>query len=241
MYQKSRNYFTVTDLALLQGQSLKCYTDSMPSKNSLKEYAQNSYYHIYNRGVAKQVIFIDEQDYKVFLSYLKTYLTPVDKNIKTFPSRQLKNYYQELRLLAYCILPNHYHLFIWQKEANTIANFLKSIATKYSMYFNKKYQRSGPVFEGRYKAVMVKTETQFIYLSKYIHRNPVTSGTVLEDYKYSSYINYLGRINQTWINTEEILSYFSKINPYSTNSYKTFIEETDESDLLPIKEVVLDL
>lgn len=213
----------------------------MPSKNSLKEYADNSYYHIYNRGVAKQTIFIDEQDYKVFLSYLKTYLTPIDKKIEIFPSRQLKNYYQELKLLAYCVLPNHYHLFIWQKEANTIAYFLKSIATKYSMYFNKKYQRSGPVFEGRYKAVMVKTETQFIYLSKYIHRNALEilpAGTVLEDYKYSSYINYLGRINQTWIDTEEILIYFSKIN--SQESYKNFVEETDERDLPLIKDLTLD-
>jgi len=213
----------------------------MPAKNCLKEYVENSFYHIFNRGVAKQPIFIDEQDYKTFLSYLKIYLMPLDKSNKIYPTRQIKNFYQELKLLAYCLMPNHFHLFVWQKEASGIANFLKSIATKYSMYFNKKYKRSGPVFEGRYKAVMIRSESQFIYLSKYVHRNPTTTGTVLEEYKYSSYQNYLGKINQTWIDTNEILSYFSKINPYLTNSYKSFIEEVDESDLLIIKDLVLDL
>lgn len=216
----------------------------MPTKNSVKEYAENSYYHIYNRGVAKQSIFIDEQDYKTFLSYLKIYLTPIpiDKNKQAFPSRQLKNFYQELKLLAYCLLPNHFHLFVWQREANTIANFLKSITTKYSMYFNKKYKRVGPVFQGRYKAVMVKNENQFIYLSKYIHRNPLdilTSGSDLEVYRYSSYLNYLGLINQLWVDKTDILIYFSKMNPRET--YKNFIEETDERDLLTIKDLLLDI
>ena len=70
-------------------------------------------------------------------------------------------------------MPNHFHLFVFQKEIDSISNFLKSLTVKYSMYFNAKYKRVGPVFQGRYKAVMVKSENQFIYLSKYIHRNPV--------------------------------------------------------------------
>src|SRR3990167_3657708 len=160
----------------------------MPAKNSLKDYAPDSYYHVYNRGVAKQDIFLDEQDYKTFLSYLKLYLTPIDlqgQSLKASPSRQLKNYFQELKLLAYCLMPNHFHLFVFQKEDNSMADFLRSLGTKYSMYFNKKYKRVGHVFQGRYKAVMVKTETQFIYLSKYIHSNPLETlpaGTVLAGY-----------------------------------------------------------
>lgn len=213
----------------------------MPSKNSVKEYAENSYYHIYNRGVAKQSIFIDKQDYKNFLSYLKVYLTQPDENLTAFPSRKLKNYYQELTLLSYCLMPNHFHLFVFQKETNTMPSFLQSIITKYSMYFNKKYKRVGPVFQGRYKAVMVKDENQFIYLSKYIHRNPldiITSRPNLDAYRYSSYLNYLGLINQLWVDTTDILSYFSKLNPGA--AYKNFVEETDERDLLTIKDLVLD-
>lgn len=214
----------------------------MPGKNILKTFKEDSYYHVYNRGVAKQNIFLDVDDYKTFLGYLKLYLTAYDKNNKTRPSRQLRNYYQKLSLLAYCLIPNHFHLFVFQKDKEAMTEFMKSLGTKYSMYFNKKYQRVGPVFQGRYKAVMVESETQFIYLSKYIHRNPLDilpSGTDLDGYKYSSYQNYLGQFNQTWLDTSEILSYFSKTNFGET--YKNFVEEVDETDLFRIKDLVLDL
>lgn len=216
----------------------------MPAKNSLKDYYPNAYYHVYNRGVAKQTVFLDEQDYKTFLSYLKFYLTPVDlqgQSLKVAPSRKLKNYYREINLLAYCLMINHFHLFVFQKNPDTMANFLRSLMTKYSMYFNKKYKRVGHVFQGRYKAVRVESETQFIYLSKYIHRNPLEilpTGTVLEGYKYSSYPNYLNLFNQTWVDKTDIMSYFSKINPQE--SYKRFVEETDERDLPLIKDITLD-
>lgn len=215
----------------------------MPAKNSIKEYSPESFYHLYNRGVAKQDIFVDEQDYKVFLSYLKIYLSPMEKDPSGFPSRQLKNYHEQIRLLAYCLMPNHFHLFVWQKEINGISAFIHSTLTKYSMYFNRKYSRVGPVFQGKLKGVLVQTEAQFIYLSKYIHRNPqdlssVTSGPGLEVYPYSSYRNYLGIINQSWVDTTDILSYFSKSNP--ANTYRSFVEEEDERDLPTIKKVMLD-
>lgn len=214
----------------------------MPGKNILKTFSEDSYYHVYNRGVAKQSIFLDTTDHKTFLGYLKLYLTARDINNKTRPSRQLRNYYQKLTLLAYCLMPNHFHLFVFQKDIEAMTEFMKSLGTKYSMYFNKKYQRVGPVFQGRYKAVMVESETQFIYLSKYIHRNPLEilpSGTDLDGYKYSSYQNYLGLFSQPWLTTDEILSYFSKSN--SGESYKKFVEEIDETDLIRIKDLVLDL
>ncbi|MDZ4229100.1 MAG: transposase [Patescibacteria group bacterium] len=215
----------------------------MPAKNIVKEFAPESYYHIYNRGVAKQKIFLDDQDYKTFLSYLKLYLILSNlqgPTLKVSPSRQLKNYFDQVKLLAYCLLPNHFHLFVFQKELNNITDFMRSLATKYSIYFNKKYRRVGPVFQGNYKAVMVKTENQFIYLSKYIHRNPLPLPTRLdlEGYKYSSYQNYLGKFTQTWLDKSEILSYFSKQNPQK--SYQQFVEEIDERDLLMIKDILLD-
>lgn len=212
----------------------------MPPKNSIKDYGPETYYHVYNRGVAKLPIFLDDQDYKVFLSYLKIYLSEPDKNDKTFPSHKLQNYFGQTKLLAYCLMPNHFHLFLWQKEINSITRFMKSLSTKYSMYFNKKYKRVGPVFQGIFKAVTVSDEQQFLFLSKYIHRNPFTSGINPEviDYPYSSYRNYLGLIHQDWIDTSEILSYFSSTR--LANSYKAFIEELDERDLPTIKEIMLD-
>lgn len=210
----------------------------MPSKNIIKEYVDEAYYHLYNRGVAKQDIFLDEQDYKTFLSYLKIYLSKKDESQKIAPTRQLKNFFEELTLLAYCLMSNHFHMLVWQKNQRTMANFMRSIATKYSRYFNKKYHRVGPVFQSRYKAVLVTEENQFVYLSKYIHRNPLPTRTDLVGYKYSSYLNYLGLINQTWVDKSEILSYFSKLNP--KESYKKFVEEIDERDLLMIKDAMLD-
>lgn len=215
----------------------------MPAKNIIKEFAPDSYYHVYNRGVAKQPIFLDDQDYKTFLSYLKLYLTLPNlqgPTLKVPPSRILKNYFEKIKLLAYCLMLNHFHLFLFQKDMSGITNFMRSLITKYSIYFNKKYKRVGPVFQGNYKAVLVKTENQFIYLSKYIHRNPLSLPTRLdlEGYKYSSYQNYLGKFTQVWVDKEEILSYFSKTK--QSASYQEFVEEIDERDLFVIKKVMLD-
>ena len=150
----------------------------MPSKNTLKIYVEKSYYHIYNRGVNKERIFLDEQDYKTFLSYLKFYLSfpdlrGVSSQVKVAPSKRLKNYADQVKLIAYCLLPNHFHLLIWQNEFDRINFFMRSLATKYSRYFNRKYDRLGPVFQSVYKAVLVESEDQLLYLSKYIHRNPL--------------------------------------------------------------------
>lgn len=217
----------------------------MPSKNIVREYKENCFYHIYNRGVAKQKIFLDSQDYKTFLGYLKIYLSFEDlqgRILKVPPTRQLKNFYHQAVLHCYCLMPNHFHLLLYQKEVFNISLFLKSLLTKYSMYFNKKYKRVGPVFQGKYKAVELESEEQFLYLSKYIHRNPLPTGSDpvgLERYKYSSYQNYLGLFNQPWVETEDILSYFNQTKP--ARSYKAFVEEVDESDILRIKGQVLDI
>lgn len=213
----------------------------MPPKNTVKEYKDNTFYHIYNRGVAKQNIFLDEQDYKTFLSYLKLYLLPKDlqgSTLKVAPSRGLKNHSEIIQLHAYCLMSNHYHLLIHQKDCDGINFFMRSLATKYSMYFNRKYKRVGPVFQGIYKAVEVESEEQFLYLSKYIHRNPLDilpTGINLEGYKYTSYLNYLGLFTQQWVKIDDILNSFNR-----EGSYKSFVEETDESDVIRIKGLMLD-
>src|SRR3989339_2061295 len=140
----------------------------MPPKNSLKTYVDDSYYHIYNRGVAKCPIFLDRTDYVAFLADLKFYLSPipkyfkgvslkVNKNDKTytyFPSQQPKNHTGKIDLVAYCLMPNHFHLCIRQTDKMSMSYFMRSLATKYSMYFNKKYARVGKLFQGTYKAVL---------------------------------------------------------------------------------------
>lgn len=216
----------------------------MPAKNVIKNYQENSYYHLYNRGVEKRNIFTDEKDYKVFLSYLKIYLSPKDtkrsilleaKNWKEkdviIRLLNLKNYCESIDLLAYCLMPNHFHFLIKQNPAMAIKSFMHSLCTKYSMYFNRQYDRVGTLFQGNYKAVQVKSEEQLVYLSKYIHFNP--GKEKMYDWKYSSLPNYSGTINQVWLKPTEIISLFSKDQPNST--YLKFMAEKQDLCLEGLK------
>jgi len=205
----------------------------VPARNIIKTYDDNGYYHIYNRGVERRSIFLDEQDYRVFLSYLKSYLSPIDELEKIAPSRKLKNYFGTIDLLCYCLMPNHYHMLIRQRISTAIIGFIQSISTKYAMYFNKKYRRDGHLFQGAYRAVTVESEAQLLHLSRYIHRNPDPTGSNpagLMQYRYSSLSNYLGNIQQSWIRNQEIVSLFSRSD--TRNSYKSFVfEAPDPSDI----------
>lgn len=158
---------------------------------------------------------------------------------------QLNNYTDKITLLAYCLMPNHFHLFVKQTNKNAIHKFMQSLTARYSMYFNRKYKRIGPLFQSVYKAVLVDNETQFIYLSKYIHQQSLNlqglnlQGDTLGSLKFkqpSSYYNYLGQRKTKWVDTQEVLSYFSKTN--SNNSYKSFIEEKEDFGV--IQNILLD-
>ena len=163
----------------------------MPARNSVKQYVENSYYHLYNRGVEKRQIFQDSQDRSVLLNYLKEYLLPKDGKVlldklsepdlsskgrdRIVKLLRLNNFSREITLLAYCLMPNHFHFFIKQESADSIDKFMNSLCTRYTMYFNRKYKRVGPLFQGVYKAVLVKSEEQFLYLSSYIHKQALQS------------------------------------------------------------------
>lgn len=217
----------------------------MPAKNAIKEYQEDGYYHVYNRGVDKGLIFREDKDYKTFLSFLKIYLTLQGESLQVAPSKILKNYCDDIELLCYCLMPNHFHLLIKQRSLHGMDHFLRSLCTKYVRYFNSHYKRIGPLFQGPYKAVRVENEYQFIYLSKYIHRNPLSlppyeeSPRRLREYRYSSYANYLKLFSQSWVKPESILSYFSRT--YEQLSYESFIEQAYPDDVKPILKEAIDL
>lgn len=218
----------------------------MPSKNSIKTYVANGIYHVYNRGVEKRNIFLDDQDYKTFLSYIKASLTtPVDSsklkiNItfkgETFKGipRQPKNFHGEIKLIAYCLMPNHFHFIIQQNSEHAMKNFIQSVATRFSMYFNKKYKRVGKLFQGVYKALLITEDSHLLHLSRYIHLNPLEyTPNIFE--AYSSYIDYLCLRKTNWVNSDVILSYFDEnknILPFlhKINTYKNFVEDYYKSD-----------
>ncbi len=229
----------------------------MPAKNSIKIYAENAIYHVYNRGVEKRIIFQDDQDYKVFLSYLKEYLSPplkiedlikksFDLKGRTFKgiARQPNNYSNQIELLAYCLMPNHFHLMIKQNEnKNSINEFVQSLLVRYSMYFNKRYNRVGSLFQGKYKAVMVLDELYLLHLSRYIHLNPSEYTTDLVN-SYSSYGEYLGIRNTDWVKPRPILLYFEneKANPEfkRINNYKNFVESYLKENLDILENIALE-
>ncbi|MFA6081673.1 MAG: transposase [Patescibacteria group bacterium] len=226
----------------------------MPSKNALKTYIENGFYHVYNRGVEKRNIFLGEQDYKVFLSYLKLYLTSKDdsvieikkradlsedqKNEKISKLMALKNYFNKIELLCYVLMPNHFHIEIRQKDKNDMERFLRSVITKYSKYFNKKYNRVGPLFQGRYNAVLITNERYLLHLGRYIHLNPqeiIANKLNLSSYPWSSYPAYVNNMSVSWLNKGYFLSDFEKNNGFSFNSYQDFVEGYREETFEEIK------
>ncbi|MBI4037103.1 transposase, partial [Candidatus Daviesbacteria bacterium] len=204
----------------------------MPAKNSIKIYSENSYYHLYNRGVEKRLIFQDEQDYAVFLSYLKTYLLPKDEKIlkqkladpsTSYKIREtilqqlkLNNFYGEITLIAYCLMPNHFHLLVKQKSNSSIDKFMNSLGIRYAMYFNRRYKRVGALYQDVYKAVIIESDPQLLYLTSYIHRNPINNTASKVDpfrgyfSQPSSLPEYLGQRKTRWVHPEDILVFFSK-------------------------------
>jgi putative transposase len=187
----------------------------MAIKNSRKIYVEDGYYHIYNRGVEKRLIFQDEQDYGVYLSYLKTYLLPVESDnlrkrlvdpvlplaekIRIRGLLQLNNYEDQIILIAYCLMPNHFHLFIKQRKEGSIDQFMNSLSTRYVMYFNRKYKRVGPLFQSRYKAVLINDEGQYLHISRYIHKQAMAVDGVGDYGQPSSYQEYIGARKTPWV------------------------------------------
>lgn len=215
----------------------------MAAKNSVKQYLKDGFYHIYNRGVEKRDIFLDEQDYNVFVSYLKTYIQPKDlirlnsivlakssspiQKDKAQKLIKMKNFNGVIDLICYAIMPNHFHLLIKQSEENGINHFLNAIGTRYAGYFNRKYKRVGPLFQGVYKAVPINSDEQLLHVSRYIHLNPLK---INKPNLPSSLPEFLGRDKSDWINSEIILGYFSAIN--SMNNYQSFMEDQINGELL---------
>lgn len=213
------------------------------AKNSVKSYLTDGFYHLYNRGVAKGNIFLDEQDYNVFLLYLKTYLLPKDlielnsilSSKKSEPAEKdkalklikLKNFSGQIDLLCYALMENHFHFLVKQTDEDAIDRFINALGTRYAGYFNRKYRRVGPLFQGVYKAVLVKSDEQLLHLSRYIHLNPIKIGL---PNLLSSLPEFLGRTTTDWLKPDLVLNYFSKTNP--NNSYAAFMEENLDAEFV---------
>lgn len=190
------------------------------------------YYHIYNRGVEKRNIFINKRDYQQFLLAMDFYSkTPLSSKLSDFKRRigkikETESQTNLVQIFSYCLMPNHFHFLLKQSADGGITHFLRKFTNSYTRFFNTKYDRIGPLFQGTFKAKLIENDEYLLQVSKYIHRNPLKlNSNALSFYPYSSYRSYLSQEDSDFCDTKFILSYFSKTNP--DLSYQSFVEETE--------------
>jgi putative transposase len=186
-------------------------------------------YHVFNRGVERRVVFINNKDLErarnlikfyrhqeVPVRFSQVYRQPVD-----IRQQILSDLYKTPRLvdiLAFCLMPNHFHFLLKQNSERGVPTFVANFTNAYTKYFNTKHERTGPLFEGVFKAVYVESDEQLVHLSRYIHLNPVVSSVVkdsqLSDYAWSSYPEYLSLSKDAIIQKEVILNMFKTVDSY---------------------------
>ncbi|MDA1316561.1 MAG: transposase [bacterium] len=203
----------------------------MPCKNRVKQLAEGAYYHAYNRGYHRQQVFLNEHDYHTFIHILKKYLDPDFRETKFLPNGEAvqiavnKPLYEKVELHSYCLMPNHFHLLVKQISKDGMSRLINVVCSQYSTYFNNKYEREGTIWQGTYKAVIVKTEEQYLHLSRYIHLNPFPILHKLEEYPYSSYPTFIGKKKFShWFKPEGILHSFTSKYKDTGASYQRFVE-----------------
>jgi putative transposase len=225
----------------------------MPSRNIVKVYVAEAMYHVYNRGVEKRVIFMDTQDYVVFRHYLRAYLLapdhPSQKKLPPSLQRTLRGYdlFQRVELLAYCLMPDHFHFILWQQDARGMSEFVKRLSNAYVAYFNRRYDRVGSLFQGAYKAVQIDAGEQALRLSRYIHREPSALLTgqglgSLAEYPYSSYAEYLGVRQTDWLHPEVVLGGYppARQDPPVISDYQQRVEDETIDESLELGDKTLE-
>lgn len=214
---------------------------------------RNGYiYHIFNRGVERRQIFLSIRDHERFCMLLEYYrFANIPKSFSHYlnlPLEERKTYYDSqqshphiIEILAYCLMPNHFHLLVKQQQEDGVREAVSNIANGYAKYFNTKRRRVGPLFQGPFKAVRIETDEQLVHVSRYIHINPVVSGVIPEkdllNFPWSSLSSYVGKVRFPWIEDEPVLSHFRQ-----RQQYREFV--TDQisygRDLEKIKHLILE-
>lgn len=212
----------------------------------------DQYYHLYNRGVAYQPIFSSVRDYQrlfLCLSYYRHNNLPFRlSKLLQIPKAEREQILANLEstndltvdLVAFCLMPNHIHILTKQVSDGGISKFMKQVTDSFTRYFNTKYQRVGPLFQGVFKAVRIETDEQLIHVSRYIHLNPLTSYIVREEsftnYPWSSLKDYLNK-NSGYVNSQIILDHFKNPEDY----LKFIMDQADYGkELERIKHLTLD-
>ena len=178
-------------------------------------FAQKQYYHLYNRGVRRQPIFREEDNYLFALRLVKRY------------TREFS-----LRVIAYCLLPNHYHFLVRQDGEKPAGLLPHRVFNSYTKAFNRRYNRAGTLFEGRYKAIHIDRDEYLLHLCRYIHTNPVKHKIVshLLEWPYSNFHEWLGVRDGTLIDRNFVREHFPEAQDYGqfVSSYLAGISKPPE-------------
>ncbi|OHA53346.1 MAG: hypothetical protein A3A30_02410 [Candidatus Terrybacteria bacterium RIFCSPLOWO2_01_FULL_48_14] len=221
--------------------------------------ATNELYHVYNRGVEKRKVFLDQKDlFRALHSIFELNNAELVANSgyhcsnKDIAESERKPRKLLVEIIAFCLMPNHFHFLLRQLRDNGISLFMQKFGTGYAQYFNKKHDRSGTLFEGRFRAIHVTDDEYLLHLSRYIHLNPVELAfpgwkekgientqkleTFLNTYRWSSYLDYIGTKNFPSVTQREfLLGYFK--NP---REYKKFVLSWTKQDLSRIADYTLE-
>lgn len=175
------------------------------------------FYHVTSRGNDRKKIYLSDYDYNKFLEYLK--------------SAKEKH---KFHLYAYCLMGNHYHLLLETTKPN-LSKIMQYIGTSYTTYYNVKRKKSGHLFQGRYKSIIIDKDSYLLELTRYIHLNPVRAKIVSEPqkYKWSSFGGYLRKQGDGYIDKQEIAKYVT----FKPEQYKQFVIEGIKSGINPFKNI----
>ncbi len=217
----------------------------------------NEVYHLYNRGVEKRKVFMDESDYFRFIHglfefndtapalnlYHKTEFNEVGlRKIEALRSQR----HLLVEILSFCLMPNHYHLMVRSKKSSGITEFMRKLGTGYTNYFNQKYDRVGALFQGKYKSKIIDTNEHLAYLPYYVHLNPLSlenfsskkeTFEFLEKYRWSSHLDYSGKKNFPSITHREFLT---KIIGGTKQYNQNVADWVKEPKVELIREILLD-
>ena len=174
-------------------------------------FAKGSYYHIYNRGAGRQPIVREERNYHQIVRLLGTVSAECNVSV-----------------IAYCLLPNHYHWLLRQDGETAVGDVPRRVFGSYSQAFNKAYRRTGTLFEGTFKAILVDSEAYLCTLCRYIHRNPVKHGLVAasEEWPFSNYLEWVGQRSGRLFERQFARGYFP-----SAADYAAFVRASLAPDL----------
>src|SRR3989344_2370088 len=221
-------------------------------------FVENQIYHIYNRGVEKRKVFMDDKDRFRFIHDLfefndqdsvlnvAYYFNPKSMEVEhQYFEKQRKPRKLLVEILIFALMPNHFHLLLKQKRGGGIVKFMQKLGTGYTNYFNKKYKRVGGLFQGRFKAVLVSEEAHFIHLPFYIHTNPLdliygSSTSIdfekkmdfLKKYRWSSFPDYIGKKNFPSVTSRELfLKFFGDEREYEKETRKWLREREQNIEI----------